>query len=359
MVVVRDTPYVVISRTKVEELYRFELAITEYGTINLADIPLPPVPDTTPPIITVENTTYRAEMGEAKMSEDKLLNRIFKVTVTDDSGEEITPYIEGDYDTLVAGTYSLTIVAVDSSGNRAEKVVNVIVSDTIAPKVYGKDAEIELDSPALDEEGILALLEIDVVELNDYTLEVIGSVDTTVAGSYTITVKATDSSGNVGTNTFTIEVVNTAIGRTYSNVGLTRCTYTNSATNVLKTMNYVDVLADKTIDEFLASGDPYHIIRLTKAQALEATLITSDTFELNIVVPFGTERFTQYGMVGFKTRSSSSTLTFLGIADMFPIDDGELYELHLTNLPSTYIYSSAFDSHKHKFGKSDNNVFID
>ena len=108
------------------------------------------------------------------MSEDKLLNRIFKVTVTDDSGEEITPFIEGDYDTLVAGTYPLTIVAVDSSGNRAERVVNVIVADTIAPIVNGKDAEIELDSPALDEEGILALLEINVAELNDYTLEVIG-----------------------------------------------------------------------------------------------------------------------------------------------------------------------------------------
>ena len=359
VVVVRDTPYVVISRTKVEELYRFELAITEYGTIKLADIPLPPVPDTTPPIITVENTTYRAEMGTTKISDDALL-KLLKVTVTDDSGEEIEPTIEGDYDTLVAGTYPLTIIAVDSSGNRAEKVVNVIVADTIAPKVNGKDAEIELDSPALDEEGILALLEIDVVELNDYTLEVIGSVDTTVAGSYPITVTATDSSGNVGTNTFTIEVVNTAIGRTYSNVGLTRCTYTNSATNVLKVMNYVDVLADKTIDEFLASGDSYHIIRLTKAQALEATLIkeVDGTFELNIVVPFGTERFTQYGMVGFKTRSSSD-LTFLGIADMFPIDDGELYELHLTDLPSTYIYSSAFSSHKNKFGKSDNNAFID
>ena len=360
VVVVRDTPYVVISRTKVEELYRFELAITEYGTINLADIPLPPVPDTTPPIITVENTTYRAEMGEAIMSEDKLLNRIFKVTVTDDSGEEITPYIEGDYDTLVAGTYSLTIVAVDSSGNKAEKVVNVIVSDTIAPRVNGKDAEIELDSPALDEEGILALLEIDVVELNDYTLEVIGSVDTTVAGSYPITVTATDSSGNVGTNTFTIEVVAPlpAFGRTYSNVGLTRCNLSNTATNVFKKMNYVDVLADKTIDEFIASGDSYHIIRLTKAQALEATLITSDTFELNIVVPFGTANFTNYGMVGFKT-STSSTLTFLGVKDMFPIDNGELYELHLTNLPSTYINSSRFVNYRKDFGKSNKNVFID
>ena len=360
VVVVRDIPYVVISRTKVEELYRFELAITKYGAINLADIPLPPVPDTTPPIITVEKTTYRAEMGEAKMSEDRLLNKIFKVTVTDNSGEEITPYIEGDYDTLVAGTYSLTIVAVDSSGNRAEKVVNVIVADTIAPKVNGKDAEIELNSPALDEEDILALLEIDVVELTDYTLEVIGSVDTTVAGEYPITVKATDSSGNVGTKTFTITVVAPlpAFGRTYSNVGLTRCQLSNTRTNVLKTVNYVDVLADKTIDEFLASGDPYHVIRLTKAQALEATLIKSDTFEINIVTPFGIDNFTKYGMVGFKT-STGSTLTFLGIADMFPIDNGELYELHLTNLPMTYTTSTRFTSYRKEFGQSNNNVFID
>jgi len=363
VVVVRDIPYVVISRTKVEEVYRFELAITEYGTINLADIPLPPVPDTTPPTITVENTTYRAEMGEARMSEDKLLNKIFKVTVTDDSGEEIEPTIEGDYDTLVAGTYPLTIVAVDSSGNRAEKVVNVIVADTIAPKVNGKDAEIELDSPALDEEGILALLEINVVELNDYTLEVTGSVDTTVAGSYPITVTATDSSGNVGTNTFTIEVVAPlpAFGRTYSNVGLTRCNLSNTATNVFKKVDYVDVLADKTIDEYLEDGDSYHVIRLTKEQALEATFIkeVDGTFELNIVTPFGTANFTKYGMVGFKTSGSSTLLTFLGVKDMFPIDNGELYELHLTNLPMTYTNSSRFANYRKDFGKSNKNVFID
>lgn len=361
VVVVRDIPYVVISRTKVEELYRFELAITEYGTINLADIPLPPVPDTTPPTITVENTTYRAEMGTTKISDDALL-KLLGVTVTDDSGEEITPFIEGDYDTLVAGTYPITIVAVDSSGNRAEKVVNVIVADTIAPRVNGKDAEIELNSPALDEEGILALLEVDVVELNDYTLEVIGNVDTTVAGEYTITVKATDSSGNVGTNTFTIKVVAPlpAFGRTYSNVGLTRCNLSNTATNVFKKMDYVDVLADKTIDEFLESGDSYHVIRLTKEQALEATLIkeVDGTFELNIVTPFGTNTFTNYGMVGFKT-SGSSNLTFLGISDMFPIDDGELYELHLTRLPMTYVNSSRFVNYRKDFGKSNNNVFID
>lgn len=361
VVVVRNIPYVVISRTEVENLYRFELAQTKYGTIKLSDIPLPPVPDTTPPIITVEDTTYSAEMGADKISKDTLL-RIFNVTVTDDSGEEIEPTIEGDYNNLVAGTYPLTIVAVDSSGNRAEKVVHVIVADTIAPRVNGRNAEIELNSPALDEEGILALLEINVVELNEYTLEVIGSVDTTVAGSYPITVRATDSSGNVGTNTFTIEVVAPlpAFGRTYSNVGLTRCNLSNSVTNVLKRVNFVDVLADRTIDEFLASGDSYHVIRLTREQALEATLIKEEngTFVPNIVMPFGTERFTSYGMVGFKT-TTGSTLTFLGVADIIPVNNGELYELHLTNLPMTYVYSSRFAGYRNDFGQSNSNVFID
>ena len=181
-----------------------------------------------------------------------------------------------------------------------------------------------------------------------------------MAGEYNITVKATDSSGNVGTNTFTIEVVAPlpAFGRTYSNVGLTSCNLSSTRTNVLKKVNYVDVLADKTIDEFLADKDPYYVIRLTKAQALEATLIKSDTFEINIVTPFGTDNFTNYGIVGFKT-SGSSTLTFLGVADMFPIDDGELYELHLTNLPMTYTNGTKFASYRKDFGKSNNNVFID
>lgn len=361
VVVVRDIPYVVIRRILVEGLYRFELAKTEYGTLVLADIPTPPVPDTTPPVITTNSNQYKAELGLGKISNTGLLNAL-QVSVTDDSGEVITPFIEGEYNNLVAGTYPITIVAIDSSGNRAEKVINVIVADTIAPIVNGENAEIELDSPLLDKEGILALLNINVVELNDYNLEVAGTVLTDTVGSYPITVTATDGTGNVGTNTFTIEVVAPvpAFGRTYSNVGLTRGQLTNSTTYVSKKVNYVDVLADKTIIEFTASGDSYHVIRLTKAQALDA-MFTKDvggTHELNITVPFANTNSTPYGIVGFR-ESSTTNLTFLGVKDMFPIDNGELYELHLAELPLAYVTSAKFTGSRKDFGLSNKYEFLE
>lgn len=358
VVVVRDEPYVVISKTQVEDMYRFELAKTEYGTLTLADIPTPPVPDTTPPVITTSSNQYRAELGYGKVSNEGLI-RALQVVVTDDSGEVIEPTIEGEYNNLVAGTYPITIVAVDSSGNRAEKVINVIVSDTKAPIVNGENAEVDLDSPVLDEEGIKALLNISVDELNDYTLEVTGTVDTAIAGSYTITVTATDSSGNVGTKDFTIEVKAPlpAFGRTYSNVGLTRGQLTNSTTYVSRKVNYVDVLADKTIEEYQEDKDPHHVIRLTKEQALDVMYI-KENGELNITVPFANVNSKPYGIVSFRT-SSSTNLTFLGVHDMFPIDNGELYELHLTELPLAYTGTQKFTGSRKDFALSNGWEFTD
>jgi len=52
------------------------------------------------------------------------------VIVTDNSNEQIKPIIEGDYDFNVAGTYNLSYVATDSSGNKAtKKLVLKIVED--------------------------------------------------------------------------------------------------------------------------------------------------------------------------------------------------------------------------------------
>lgn len=55
------------------------------------------------------------------------------VSVTDNSGEDITVSIEGDYDLDRPGVYSLKYVAHDSSGNKAEEAFTLKVKETPPP----------------------------------------------------------------------------------------------------------------------------------------------------------------------------------------------------------------------------------
>ncbi len=61
---------------------------------------------------------YTKELTTTEGIEIDLLNG---VKVTDNSNEDITPTIEGNYDINKEGTYNLKYVAVDSSGNKTEE----------------------------------------------------------------------------------------------------------------------------------------------------------------------------------------------------------------------------------------------
>ena len=62
------------------------------------------------------------------------------VSVTDNSGEIITPTVEGFYDVNQAGTYELKLVACDSSLNQAEEKLTLRVKDPASPSA-GQTAE--------------------------------------------------------------------------------------------------------------------------------------------------------------------------------------------------------------------------
>lgn len=57
------------------------------------------------------------------------------VTVSDNSKEEITPKIEGDYDSEKTGTYNLRVVASDSSGNTASGDFKLVVKENSNVKI--------------------------------------------------------------------------------------------------------------------------------------------------------------------------------------------------------------------------------
>lgn len=61
---------------------------------------------------------YNADL---KVEEGNNIDLLNGVTVTDNSNEEITANVEGEYDTNTPGTYELYYVAKDSSGNEAKE----------------------------------------------------------------------------------------------------------------------------------------------------------------------------------------------------------------------------------------------
>ena len=61
----------------------------------------------------------------------KKINLLKNVTVTDNSNEEITATVEGNYDFNKVGTYKLKYVAIDSNNNRTEEEFKLIVKDNV------------------------------------------------------------------------------------------------------------------------------------------------------------------------------------------------------------------------------------
>lgn len=74
--------------------------------------------DTEAPVITVNNKVVTAG---TKIDKKDLYS------VKDNMDDNPTVKIDGDLDTSVAGTYKLTVVATDKSGNKAEETVKVVV----------------------------------------------------------------------------------------------------------------------------------------------------------------------------------------------------------------------------------------
>ena len=78
------------------------------------------VTDQTPPVITLNPGVDTIQLGQTW--EDA------GASVTDNSGETITIQVSGEVNSNVVGTYVITYIAIDSSGNRASinRHVNVI-----------------------------------------------------------------------------------------------------------------------------------------------------------------------------------------------------------------------------------------
>lgn len=108
-------------------------------------------------------------------------------------------------DTTVEGSYEITVIATDSSGNSTEKTITLRVSkDCVPPVLHGVKNIVAYEGSTISyRSGVYA------VDDKDGTVTV--SVDTSrvnpnVAGVYTVTYSATDSDGNVARKNATVTV---------------------------------------------------------------------------------------------------------------------------------------------------------
>ena len=128
------------------------------------------------------------------------------VSVTDNSGEEITVAVEGSYDIHTIGEYALTYVACDSSLNKAEKTFILSVVDRESPVIsftsyleisLGNDVDLLEGVSATDNSG------------EEITVTVEGSYDVNQVGIYELKLVAVDSSLNKAEEKLTLRVKDT------------------------------------------------------------------------------------------------------------------------------------------------------
>ena len=175
-------------------------------TIIISDVL--PVPDTTPPVVTLSGSaTLNLEAGSGYTDDGA-----FWTDTTDGSGNTLdTTFTLSGLTHLTShlstpGVYTLTYTKIDASGNTGSTTRTITIQDTTAPSltVNGSNTITLLQGEAYTESGAIWS---DVVDGSGIlSTPFSGSVDTSTLGTYTLLYQYVDSSNNTGTTTRTVHV---------------------------------------------------------------------------------------------------------------------------------------------------------
>lgn len=175
-------------------------------TIIISDVL--PVPDTTPPSVTLSgSTTLTLEAGSGYTDDGA-----FWTDNTDGSGNTLdTTFTLSGLTYLtdhlsIPGVYTLMYTKVDASGNSGSTNRTITIQDTTAPTltVNGSSTLTLLQGEAYTESGALWSDTVDGSGILSTPFS--GSVDTSTLGTYLLTYQYVDSSNNTGTTTRTVHV---------------------------------------------------------------------------------------------------------------------------------------------------------
>lgn len=119
-----ENPDIELDTTEIGSRNQTVVLISPLGTKQNIDITYH-INDTIPPTITGEDVL------SFKITED--INILGGYQANDNSEQEISLSIDGEYDLTVAGEYTIKIIATDKSGNHSVKEVQLIISEPPRP----------------------------------------------------------------------------------------------------------------------------------------------------------------------------------------------------------------------------------
>lgn len=161
-------------------------AITETVTVVVEDDNTPPVIEGLPERIVLPVYIKYYDFKEG-------------ITISDDRWDDPMLKIEGSVDFNFVGTYTITYIGEDYSGNVVKHEVLVDIVDDVAPVIVNRADAIKIDV----DEDVLNYLDFIEIEDNYYSLEELditvddADVNYGVIGKYTVTYRISDPSGNV------------------------------------------------------------------------------------------------------------------------------------------------------------------
>ncbi len=236
------------------------------------------VKDVTAPVITGPETMRYSY--DQLISEDSFLLNYSVTDNVDSSVRLTTTYSTNIFDKKnTIGTYSITVRAVDSSGNEVTKPVSVIIEDKKAPVVSGPETITKRTSVTLTTNEILnqftATDEYDGA-CSVYIIEDNYSGNGDKKGQYTIKIGAKDKSNNIGEKILTIDVIDDIAPVWY----------------VDQSLIYVDASVTLTqqdiINLMIQSGEitnDYSIVQMSAAEYLE-TPNKAGTYKAKVLVKY-------------------------------------------------------------------------
>ena len=240
------------------------------------------VRDTTPPVI----STQPDIVAEATSATGAVVT--FAPTATDAVGTPVVTTVPASGSMFPLGATSVTITAIDSSGNTATGTFTVTVADTTAPVIA---AQPDLVVEATDAFGA-------VVTFTPTATDTVGTPVVTTSpvsgstfpvGTTTVTVTAKDAANNTATSTFTVTVVDTTAPVIAAQPDLVVEATDAFGAVVTFAPTATDAVSTPVVTTSPASGSTFPVgtttVTITAKDAANNT--ATGTFTVTVVDPYG------------------------------------------------------------------------
>ncbi|HUR57858.1 MAG TPA: HYR domain-containing protein [Opitutaceae bacterium] len=235
---------------------KFRLETTQSFQENNPGQPLPPPPDSTPPVITAPSTiTQEATSASGAVvtftaTANDAVSGAVPVTATPSSGS-----------TFAIGLSSVALRATDAAGNTANAGILVVVQDTTAPVITGVPANVVVE--AASAVGATATFgsatATDAVGVTSLTYSA-ASGSTFALGTTPVIVTAKDRAGNTTTGSFTVTVEDTIAPAITVPANVTaEATSSNGATVTYANATATDAVGVTSLTYSAASGSTFAV----------------------------------------------------------------------------------------------------